>query len=56
VDLVRRAFALQAGFEWRNRDKLGISNLSGQGFSMQSAPAELLAEVKQSLSMLRRLV
>jgi hypothetical protein len=48
-EAIRRAYLLQCGFEWRNRTHLGQASISGQGASVNIAPAELLPEVKQAL-------
>lgn len=51
---IRRAFALQLGYEWRNRLHLGVQSVSGQGVAVSGAPADLLPEVKAILNIFRR--
>jgi hypothetical protein len=51
---LRRAFMLQFGYEWRNRENLGRASMSAQGQSVSLAPASMLAEVKQCLTSYRR--
>lgn len=53
---LRRAFLMQACFEWRNRTTLGKSNISAQGISVAISPARFLPEVSDCLAPLRRLV
>lgn len=40
---LRRAFFLQAGFEWRNRKQLGLAQVSGQGVTVQQGAQVSLA-------------
>jgi hypothetical protein len=54
-DAIRRAFRLQAGYEWRNRTHLGQQSVSAQGVNISLAPAKLLPEVEEILWGLRRL-
>jgi len=59
---LRRAFMLQASFEWRNREQLGISQVSSQGVTVQQGAQvatalkfqTLLPEVQTSLVKLVR--
>lgn len=53
---LRRAFFMQGGFEWRNRGNLGRESISAQGATVSIAPAELLPEVKDTLSPFRRIL
>lgn len=53
---LRRAFLLQLGFEWRNRQNLGKQNVNAQGSSVQLAPAKFLPEVEDGLAPYRRTV
>jgi hypothetical protein len=55
IDLVRRAFLMQCGYEWRNRTTLGIDQLNAQGTGKKT-PAALLKDVQDSLRPLMRLV
>lgn len=52
---IKRAFRLQAGFEWRNRLQLGKESVSAQGMSVSLAPAELLRDVRDGLAVYRRM-
>ena len=56
LDALRRALYLQVGFEWRNRQNLGLNSLNAEGVSVNVAPAELLPEVKAILHRFKRLV
>jgi hypothetical protein len=53
---LRRAFLMQASFEWRNRTTLGKTNISAQGISVAISPAKFLPEVTDCLEALRRIV
>ena len=54
-ETIRRAFFIQAGFEWRNRLELGKASVSMQGQSVQLAEAKLLPEVRDALATYRRI-
>ena len=54
VDTIKRAMMLQAGYEWRNRQTLGIEQLNMQGLGKKTK-AELLPEVKDALLPYRRM-
>jgi len=56
LDALRRALYLQVGFEWRNRQNLGLNSINGEGVSVSVAPADLLPEVKAILHRFKRLV
>jgi len=43
LDTIRGLFFYQAGYEWRNRDTLGITQINQAGVSKQAAPAIALA-------------
>lgn len=47
---LKRAFRMQLAFEWRNRTTMGVTSMSANGMSAQFTPADLLPEVKQSLT------
>ena len=53
---VRRAFTIQAGFEWRNRANLGKASMSAGGQSVSLAEAKLLPEVREIIDGMRRML
>jgi len=53
---LRRAFRMQAGFEWRNRLNLGKTNVNAGKTSAQISAAEFLPEVENGLTLYRRFV
>jgi len=52
---IKRAFKMQASFEWRNRRNMGQQSVSGNGVNIQLAPAKLLPEVQDALWSYKRL-
>jgi len=64
LEALRRAFLLQANFEWRNRETLGISQVSQQGSSIQQGAQPslalkqmtLLPEVESTLQPFKRIL
>ncbi len=54
-DDLRRAFAMQLGYEWRNRRSLGQQSVAAQGVSVSLAPAALLPDVEAVLNPYRRM-
>ncbi len=64
LQLLKRAFLMQGEFEWRNRDTLGITQISHSGASKQVGAGTqlaikgitLLPEVEQTLVPLKRFV
>lgn len=54
LDSLRRAFFMQAEFEWRNRKNLGNSSISASGVNISLAPAKFLPEVESVLSAFAR--
>jgi len=51
---LRLAMRLQVGFLWRNRRNLGAQAVSGQGVTVNLAPVRLLPEVREILTLYRR--
>jgi len=50
LESLRRAFFMQAEFEWRNRKNLGNSSISASGVNISLAPAKFLPDVESVLS------
>lgn len=63
-DAIRRAFRMQMGFEWRNRETLGVNQISQSGVSVQAGAGVMLAmsgktlmpEVIETIATFKRMV
>jgi len=64
LQTLKRAFVMQAGFEWRNRETLGITQISqsgaarqvGAGVALALKGITLMPEVQEALGPLRRML